>query len=144
MQNSLTPTQQLDKILKHIAKRYGDEKEGTFIAKKFENIVLVASKFDPPIDRDGVYSIVTKLVKDGYAHVETMDHGTAGTIFEYSPTFEGLTLLQSGGYEKAEERKATQASLQSSQTMAIVIGTVLAGLYGLFEICKEIYQMCSH
>ena len=48
-----------------------------------------------------------------------------------------------GGFIKKDKRDSNAASLQFWQTWAIVVGTFLAGLYGLVEILKYISRLFS-
>ena len=78
--------------------------------------------------------IFDKLANDGYIKkVNELN----------SITFEGKLFSKSGGYEVANKKSAIRANLQSSQTWAIAVGTVLAGAYGLLEILKTVVRLCK-
>lgn len=122
---------------------------------KFKDIV----KDNPDLDCD---PIIIKLEKDGYINSGTstdsqikfkkeLDTGTIYDVTEkiisednvYKLSFEGFMLKETGGYSKLEKRKSNAAILQFWQTWAIVVGTLFAGLYGLYELIKEIPKLCK-
>lgn len=72
---------------------------------------------------------IEKLVKDDYLRIDNEG---------YSITFEGKVFHQSGAYKAKYKKETKTATLQSWQTWAIVLGTSFAGLYGLYEMIKDI------
>ena len=89
-------------------------------------------------------SIIDKLNKDGYVNYELGD--TKDSIFQstkkYMITFEGKMLNETGGYRYKSKRDAISTNLQSAQTWAIAVGTVLAGLYALYQIITALTTSC--
>lgn len=85
--------------------------------------------------RDSV-TIMSKLIKDGF-----LEPNNPISFTEVRITFDGIMFYEAGGYNKKRRKESIQANLQSSQTWAIVVGTLLAGLFGLVEIGKWLYSL---
>jgi hypothetical protein len=91
--------------------------------------------------------ILYKLVKDGNLRIEKGFYrglNTGGMIIDYYYiTVEGEILKSTGGYHKRNRKESISTILQSVQTWAIAVGTVLAalGTIGLlvYEILKTYY-----
>jgi len=127
----LSPIQKLDKILEILA----EDTNNISIA----HIVNEAKGKNSGADAQFV---LTKLVKDKYAHhlEANISNVTSYTALSYSITFEGLVFHQQGGYAKQDENNKRKAKKERLNILAVSIGTVFAGLYGLFEITKWFFH----
>ena len=90
-------------------------------------------------------SIINKLEKDGYVHSNISDQKDIifKTDKKYMISFEGKLLNENGGYRYKKKRDSISASLQLVQTWAIALGTVLAGLYALYQIIIALTTSCQ-
>ena len=87
------------------------------------------------LDYKELFEILHKLVKDGYV----FSSPRSGGIAEYRSTFEGRMLKEDGGYKIKHKREIREANHQSSKTMAIVVGTSLAGIVGVDILFRWIH-----
>lgn len=74
-----------------------------------------------------------KLINDGLIEVRVAEKGI------YQKTFDGLVF---NGYENDLEKKNFTDFLSKTEIWIIAIGTGLAGLYSLIQICQWIYCKC--
>ena len=135
----LTPIQQLDKVLEWFAMDISEMKDGEKIyirqrANRKQIIPLIIETFPDLNDEQFIIDsdlILEKLAKDCYLYKHQ-------TTFEYNITFEGKVFSRQGGYSKSENRKTKAANNQSLIQWLIAGGTALAGIYGLYELIKNI------
>lgn len=113
----------MDKILGHMASRPDEVPLSPD---------LIAQRAGLEIEKTLVFMMCAKMSRDGY--LQRHDN------VRYSLYAEGFFFIKTGGYSKEEARKRNQAALQFWQTWAIVVGTFLAGVYGLVEIVKRLFQ----
>jgi hypothetical protein len=145
MNNTLTPVEMLDKVLEWFAMDVSQIKLSVLIPRTaapkdqaLRNMAEVFLELNTPEFLLFADLIFDKLVRDKYIKVLNQQTPIAPI---YAITFDGILFSRQGGYQKEDKRKVIQATLQSWQTWAIVIGTFLAGLYGLWEIARNIYHL---
>lgn len=94
------------------------------------------------IHKGEIEDITLYLYNKGYMYCNVSGDRTA----KYSDN--GMFLLNcagkmfwedKGGFRKQAKRETNEATLQSWQTWAIAIGTVAAGIYGIYEICRSLF-----
>lgn len=137
--NKLSPEEMLDITLNWFATDFDDMGKGEDAlvrtgVEHYKAEALIMRKYTKLNEnRFMEYSslIFEKLVTDEYLKRE--DNGT------YSITLTGKMFSQSGGYKSERCRKTKATILQSLQTWLIVIGTVAAGGYGLWELLKALH-----
>ena len=139
MEKKFTPNEMLDITLNWFAMDFKDIGMGEDAIPRNEvehhTAERLIMRMHPQLDKAGSefmeYSnmILEQLVSDRYL-------SKIGP--RYSITFKGKMFSKSGGYIKKEKRESTSITLQSWQTWAISVGTVLAGIYGLVEILKPL------
>lgn len=93
---------------------------------------LIMQRAGLEIEKTLAFMMCAKMSRDGYLQ----RHDNA----RYTLFAEGFFFIKTGGYSTTETRERKKANLQSLQTWAIVIGTFLAGVYGLVEILKRFFQ----
>lgn len=93
---------------------------------------LIAQRAGLNIDKPLAFMMCAKMSRDGY--LQKFDN------IRYALYAEGFFFIKTGGYSTTEIRERKKANLQSLQTWAIVVGTFLAGAYGLVEILKRFFQ----
>lgn len=77
--------------------------------------------------------IIEKLQADGYVElVEKDPHYKT-----YKITFEGIVFAQKGGYHHQDRKAKSKLYLQETQTWAMCVGTVAAGVYALKEFVSD-------
>jgi hypothetical protein len=113
----LSPIEKLDNVLTVL--RIKDHADISMIRNDIK-FVPTDNEFD---------RIINKLGKDGYINI-------VGTIPLYTITFEGYVFEQQGGYENEIRKSIISNRGERTRTLILVIGTALAGAYGLFEILK--------
>jgi len=116
------------KILDEVLTQLKDKTEKEPLMK--EDILWYANRLFETSNRNK-RTIMEKLIKDGYAarlDIEGID--------KYFITFEGLIFIKKGGYSNQHKKESKTKFILSFQTWLIVIGTVLAGIYGIFEMFK--------
>ncbi len=115
-------------------------------------------KFDIPklllekgiiIDVFYMEQILDKLEKEHYLYkggLVVVKHLPNGKEYDnmYNLTFEGLLLLNSGGYRAKMKREQSSVLLNWVLSLSIAVGTVLAGIYGLMEIVRVVYRHYYH
>ena len=99
---------------------------------KTRDVCLSVFKSIGSIDITNTEAIIDKLQRDGL--LKSMVEG-------YKITFDGRIFHEMGGYTEKVRKESTSTSLQSWQTWAIAVGTILGGLYGLVEILKYIFSL---
>jgi len=75
-------------------------------------------------------NILTKLLNDGYIGEMELLHPPT---FGYYITYEGILLLERGGYVEKLKKDKRNSSLKAVQTWAIAIGTLLAALFSILS-----------
>ncbi len=87
------------------------------------------------------YIIIQKLILDGYvAEATVMLDGSPVGTYQYYITLNGAQFVHRGGYTKETERLRAKNLRATTQTLALGVGSVLAGLYGLFEMMKALLK----
>lgn len=128
----MTAIEKLDYILVQLKPFAGHYLSIIEIAKNAEVINHMNVNELPPI--------LNKLVTDGNADFEISEF--KDSLYEsnkiYTISFEGIILIENGGYKRKGKKESISTKLQSLQTWAIAVGTALAGLYGLYELIKAI------
>lgn len=91
------------------------------------------------IEDKELFLILDKLIRDENASFSFAKiDGTYVDIKCYYITYDGVLLLNSGGYKSKIQKEATQKFLLVLEKWLIVLGTVSAGLYGLVEFINWI------
>lgn len=100
------------------------------------------------IDREYIKSAVNKLIKDGYVHSLVPENNViinARIAGMYYLTFEGMFFIKNGGYEAqklSDYNLSVKTLKEEKQTRfynrVILAGTVIASIYALFQILKEL------
>lgn len=83
------------------------------------------------------------LYKGGLVVVKHLPNGKEYDNM-YNLTFEGLLLLNSGGYRAKMKREQSSVLLNWVSSLSIAVETVLAGIYGLMEIVRVVYRHYYH
>ena len=73
---------------------------------------------------------IAKLKKDGFVSAED------------KITFEGILFYNNGGYAQQEKAKIWATNKDTAYTLAVGIGTALAGLYAFAQIIKWLIEHC--
>ena len=133
----MTPIDKLDFVLNAMENGFeGHYRNPTEIIKHHDMV--------GKININELPAIINKLVKDGYLDFEV--GGSKDIIFDsdkkYMITFEGKLLNEQGGYRYKDKRDSISTNLRLAQTWAIALGTVLAGLYGLYELIIALKNGC--
>jgi hypothetical protein len=115
--------QMMDKILSHMASKPDEVPLSPD---------LICQRAGIEIEKTLAFMMCAKMSRDGY--LQRHDN------IRYSLYAEGFFFIKTGGYSTTETRERKKANLQSLQTWAIVVGTFLAGVYGLVEILKRFFQ----
>jgi hypothetical protein len=99
----------------------------------YDGIKLIVNQMQLPIPEEDLNYLIDVLVFDGYVRkIENyQNHGY--DIF--SATVEGRIIYHKGGYKGLRNRKRITFNFEQVKSWAIVVGTVLAGLYGLNQMC---------
>ena len=82
-----------------------------------------------------IYSIVECLVADGFAE---RPHDA------YRLTFRGSVFIENKGYSKQEKLKLTKEKYDKIQTLALTIGSILAGIGTILLFAVEVYKIATH
>lgn len=98
------------------------------------------------IDASGILNAcLNKLRKDGYIakvkkEVYDMDSDVSDFHDEYRITYDGLLFNQIGGYKDLRDREDKKELLRLWERIALAIGAVMAGSYGLFQMILYFVQ----
>ena len=112
---------------------------------KFEDLQSWLKANYPEVDKGEIEDITLYLWREQMMYFETngkrlSEYNDLDPKGRYLISCKGKLLYDGeGGFEKREQRKIRAATLQFWQTWAIAIGTVAAGIYGIFEICKMVF-----
>jgi len=103
----------------------------------------------PEVDKGEIEDITLYLWREQMMYFETggkrlAEYNDLDQNGRYLISCKGKLLYDGdGGFGKIQKRKIKAATLQSWQTWAIAVGTVLGGLYGLIELLKYIFSCCA-
>jgi len=106
-----------------------------------EEVSEFLSSIHQPLDSKYTKLALKKLVKDGYAEeIERInDTNDQYVFYTYKITWEGLTILELGGYAYLHQdfvRSKQEKSQIVILTLILAAGAAIASLYYLFEIVK--------
>lgn len=100
----------------------------------------------PEVDKGEIEDITLYLWREQMMYFETngkrlSEYNDLDVKGRYLISCKGKLLYEGeGGFCKSEKRKIRAAKLQSWQTWAIAVGTILGGLYGLLEFLKYFFH----
>lgn len=112
---------------------------------KFEDLQSWLKANYPDVDKGEIEDITLYLWREQMMYFETggkrlSEYNDLDPNGRYLISCKGKLLYEGeGGFGKREQRKIRAATLQFWQTWAIAIGTVAAGIYGLFEIYRMVF-----
>ena len=112
---------------------------------KFEDLQSWLKANYPEVDKGEIEDITLYLWREQMMYFETggkrlSEYNDLDPNGRYLISCKGKLLYEGeGGFGKREQRKIRAATLQFWQTWAIAIGTVAAGIYGLFEIYLMVF-----
>ncbi|MBL7720782.1 MAG: hypothetical protein JNK98_02185 [Chitinophagaceae bacterium] len=112
---------------------------------KFEDLQSWLKANYPEVDKGEIEDITLYLWREQMMYFETggkrlSEYNDLDPNGRYLISCKGKLLYEGeGGFGKREQRKIRAATLQFWQTWAIAIGTVAAGIYGLFEIYRMVF-----
>jgi hypothetical protein len=143
----MTAIEKLDATLKEISKDY----KGVIMQDLHARL---ATTYHTKINENDIQGIITgneleriilKLLDDKY--ISSISKALSSTAYATSiehffTTFDGNLLIQTGGYAKKIEREKDAAFYEKVKSWAIVVGTVLAGLYALWQFFDSIAHKC--
>jgi len=120
---NLTPIQQLDAVLTLFQKANG------LHFKSIQNKISIGD-----IE---LREIMQKLCDDKYIRHKEIENSPGSNLGKYySLTFEGRLFEKGGGYIYQKRKETISIILQFLSTLLIAVGTILAGMYGVFEFLK--------
>lgn len=126
---NLSPTEQLDEVLRLMRDFPGKRAQVFHVAD--------AKRIRNPLAR----MILRQLHTDGYLHQELLQ-GKEKDVFNggvsvpteiYYISFNGKMFIEKGGYKIDERKKIFRLFLTIVQAVALVTGTLLAGVYAYFS-----------
>ena len=102
------------------------------------SIVEIVHKAKSEIKASDVELVLNKLIEDKYVKFFDVQTATTSpyTSRNYSITFSGLVFHEQGGYTTENKNKKWKTRKDAVYTIAVAIGTFLAGVYSLIEIFK--------
>lgn len=112
---------------------------------KFEDLQSWLKANYPEVDKGEIEDITLYLWREQMMYFEIggkrlSEYNDLDPNGRYLISCKGKLLYEGeGGFGKREQRKIREATLQFWQTWAIAIGTVAAGIYGLFEIYRMVF-----
>lgn len=112
---------------------------------KFEDLQSWLKANYPEVDKGEIEDITLYLWREQMMYFETggkrlSEYNDLDPNGRYLISCKGKLLYEGeGGFGKREQRKIRAATPQFWQTWAIAIGTVAAGIYGLFEIYRMVF-----
>ena len=112
---------------------------------KFEDLQSWLKANYPEVDKGEIEDITLYLWREQMMYFETngkrlSEYNDLDPNGRYLISCKGKLLYEGeGGFGKREQRKIRAATLQFWQTWAIAVGTVAAGIYGIYEICRNVF-----
>ena len=113
----------------------------------FEDLEKWLSPRYPKVEKGQIQDVTLYLWREQMMYFErgglrTADYDDRDPKARYLIACKGKLFWDSiGGFVAQDKQNSKKAAHQSWQTWAIVVGTVLAGLYGLVEIVKALRQL---
>jgi len=129
-EKELTSIEKLDEALKRINVVYFPHFETILSLQEYFKAINIEFSYKQ------IWQILDKLEKDGLVYIENK---TDLDKLKVCATFEAEMFVKKGGYANQKFTKTYQSILLVSQTWLIVIGTLAAGIYGVFEMWKYFY-----
>jgi len=126
-EKELSSIEKLDETLKRINIVYFPHFETILSLQEYFKTINVEFSYKQ------IWQILDKLEKDGLVYIENK---TDLDKLKVCATFEAEMFVKKGGYVSQKFNKRYQSILLFLQTWLIVLGTLAAGIYAIYEMCK--------
>lgn len=136
----MTSLEKLDIVLLCLEKHHSEKRHDLI------SIAQILDKEKSGVEFGEINSILIKLQKDGYVHIQETAIGDFFMI-----TFEGRVFNEQGGYVEMQQEKNRISLLEAAQraanvrmvllTRIVAIGTSVAALYYLLEMVKYFWHL---
>ena len=123
----------LDGVLEII---YKNKDKTTDTMEMYNDVSLVMIFRNYGLSDDERGAIMDKLISDGF--IVTLHHGRTA----YRMTLEGFLFYQKGMYRQKNLREQFKYGASILQNIALAGGTLIAGIYALFQIIEKITCHC--
>ncbi len=119
------------KLLDDILKVLKDHTQENLLTQ--ENAFILAEKGLHKDDSRLIYTVINKLVKDGYVEFKSLDENSK-LIQGYLLTFEGLIFINKGGYKWQRIWQISKIIFLNISSILLVLSAVFAGIYYYGEL----------
>ena len=119
------------KLLDDILKVLKDHTQENLLTQ--ENAFILAEKGLHKDDSRLRYTVINKLVKDGYVEFKSLDENSK-LIQGYLLTFEGLIFINKGGYKWQRIWQISKIIFLNISSILLVLSAVFAGIYYYGEL----------